>query len=289
MNEVRLLCGLQAEGQANLAYTLTDQYVRERAQFGTEIFQHPDVRKTMFKMRSMARGLRALCLYTGSLFDEKTHESEAEIALLTPVCKSFCTDEALKIASDAIQMHGGYGFCQEYGIEQFMRDTKITAIYEGTNGIQAIDFVMRKILKDGGKAFQALGGKMQKTLAEPGMSELKKEGEMLAMSMQKAMEIAAGFGDLMKKNRVNMVLQHCTDFLNFSGNLIVAWRLLVHALKAKELMATASADEKIYLEGKVIDFKIFSHYYLNHNIALAKTITGCDQEVALLEYWKHPC
>lgn len=285
MNEARLLCGLQGEAQANLAYLMTDQYVRERAQFGTEIIGHPDVRKNLFKMRAMSRGLRALCLYAGSLFDKKSHESEAEIALLTPVCKSYSTDEAMKIASEAVQMHGGYGYCQEYGMEQFIRDIKIAAIYEGTNGIQAIDFVMRKILKDGGKTFQALGAKIQKDLAKASsVAEWKKEVEMMGSSMQKAMEILTKMGEMMKQNKVNAVLQHCADFLNFSGNLIVAWRLMVGALHAQDKLSSASGDEKAFLETKSVDFRIFCQYYLSQNLGLAKTITGCDLDVSTLEY-----
>jgi alkylation response protein AidB-like acyl-CoA dehydrogenase len=111
MNEARLYVGLQGEAQANLAYMLTEQYVKERSQFGTEIVNHPDVKKTLLKMRAMARGLRALCLYQANLFDDAkgNPEQEAEIGLLTPLVKSYCSDQGFFLASEAVQMHGGYG------------------------------------------------------------------------------------------------------------------------------------------------------------------------------------
>src|SRR5690606_8293178 len=171
MNEARLLCGVQGESQANLAYMLTEQYARERAQFGKEIIDLPDVKRLLLKMRAVSRGMRALNLYVGDLFDQMhagNAELENEIALLTPICKAYGSEEGFNVAVDAIQVHGGYGYCSEYGIEQFARDTKIATIYEGTNAIQAADFVMRKILKDKGVSFGVLGKKIQATLAKAG-------------------------------------------------------------------------------------------------------------------------
>ncbi len=149
-------------------YLLTEQYARERVQFGKEIIKHPDVRRQLLKMRAMARGMRALTLYVGDLFDhaEKDKTVEDEIALLTPICKAFCSEQGFNVAVEAIQVHGGYGYCTEYGIEQFARDIKIATIYEGTNAIQAIDFVMRKILKDQGKALTKHLGKLTASLAK---------------------------------------------------------------------------------------------------------------------------
>src|SRR5690606_1645769 len=95
MNEARLLCGVQGESQANLTTILTEQYLRERVQFGTEIINLPDVKRTFLKMRALSRGMRSLVLYTASLFDEEkkgNHAVQNEIALLTPICKAYCSD-----------------------------------------------------------------------------------------------------------------------------------------------------------------------------------------------------
>ncbi|MFW7379811.1 MAG: acyl-CoA dehydrogenase [Oligoflexus sp.] len=271
MNEARLGTGLQGEAQSNLAYMLTEQYVRERSQFGKNIVEHPDVKKNMLKIRAMSRGMRALCLYAANLFDQG-EEGEAEVGLLTPVCKAYCTDEAMKTTTDAVQMHGGYGYCSEYGVEQFMRDTKIAAIYEGTNGIQAIDFVMRKILRDQGQTLQKLGAKIQSSLAN-GCESWPEETKLMASSLSKSVEIVGHFAKQAQSNAIDEVLTYCCEFLEFSGHLITAWRLLESAKRAEDLLKSgASGDEKAFLDSKITDFKVFCHFYLRKNISLGKTI-----------------
>lgn len=284
MNEARLLCGLQGEGQANLCYMLTEQYAKERVQFGTEIINLPDIKRTLIKMRSTARGLRALTLYTASLFNifEKTKDElvDAQIALFTPICKAFCTDEGFNVSIDAIQVHGGYGYCSEYGIEQFARDGKIATIYEGTNGIQAIDFVMRKILKDKGKAFFAVGAEIQKTMGRAEAKIFVHELSMIGKSMEMSEKILQKFGKKMKENNVNGVLAHATDFLNYSGNLVVSWLLLRHACEAIKLMVDCkSADDKKYYQSKIDDFKIFCQYQLTRNIGLANSMLNFEEDL----------
>jgi alkylation response protein AidB-like acyl-CoA dehydrogenase len=286
MNEARLLCGIQGESQANLAYQLTEQYAKERSQFGKEIINLPDVKRMLLKMRAMSRGMRSLILYTSNLFDlEKKgdHLAEKELALLTPVCKAFCTDEGFQVCVDAIQVHGGYGYCSEYGIEQFARDTKIATIYEGTNGIQAMDFVMRKILKDGGETFKALGEKIVKSLSHPQAGKWKAESAMLAASMQKAQSILENYGQKAGAKNFDAVLASSTDFLTYCGNLIVAWRLLDGAIVASESMDGASDEDKRYYESKVTDFKIFCQHYLSRNNGIAQSILNFEQDWTAVE------
>ncbi|MCR9205325.1 MAG: acyl-CoA dehydrogenase [Halobacteriovoraceae bacterium] len=285
MNEARLLCGVQGEAQANLAYELTEQYAKERSQFKSEIAQLPDVKRMLLKMRAMSRGMRSLILYTANLFDLEHKGDELaikELALLTPVCKGYCTDEGFQVAVDAIQVHGGYGYCSEYGIEQFARDAKIATIYEGTNGIQAMDFVMRKILKDKGETFQALGGKIQKSLAHPAAGEWKQETQAMAASMQKATQILEQYGKYAGEKDFDSILGSSTDFLTYCGNLIVAWRLLHGACIAKELLDQGDGD-KAFLESKIIDFKIFCQHYLTRNTGIAQSILNYDQSWTSVE------
>ncbi len=286
MNEARLLCGIQGESQANLAYELTVQYAKERSQFKSEIVHLPDVKRMLLKMRAMSRGMRSLILYTANLFDlEKKGDehAEKELALLTPVCKAYSTDEAFQVAVDAIQVHGGYGYCSEYGIEQFARDIKIATIYEGTNGIQAMDFVMRKILKDKGEAFNALGAKIQETLKSPVCAQWKNECASLMTSMQKAQTILEGYGKSAASKDFNSILASATDFLTYCGNLIVAWRLLRGAIVASEELAAGNSSEKEYLESKIVDFKVFCQHYLTRNSAIAQSILNFDQDLMKLE------
>jgi len=278
MNEARLSCGIQGESQANLAYQLTKQYTLERSQFGKEIINHPDIRRMMLKMRAMCRGMRSLMLYTADLFDRDALD---EVALLTPVVKSYCTDEAFQVAVDAIQVHGGYGYCTEYGIEQFARDIKIASIYEGTNGIQGIDFVLRKILKDQGKTFMALGAKIQKSLMAKEAAEWEKEISLFATNAQKAQLILEAFGKNAQANNFDAILQHTTDFQQFCGNLFVGWRLLENAKVAKNYLTEGkgNVDEKSYYETAIVDFKIFCQHYLTENIQLSKRILDFGNNV----------
>lgn len=280
MNEARLDCGMQGESQANLAFELTKQYVLERTQFGTEIINHPDVKKMMLKMRAMSRGLRSLILYTANLFDraEEDRELHKFVELLTPICKSFCSEQGFNVAVDAVQAHGGYGFCTEYGIEQFVRDTKIATIYEGTNGIQAIDFVMRKILKDEGKTFKKISERIFKATMELG-EEFSHEKSILNKTFSASQEAMSYITKHAMQKNHTQVLQSCKDFLDLCSYIVVGWRLLESAKVASVKLEGASGDEKIYLESKIVDFKIYCTQYLGNVFALTKSITSIEDDM----------
>ncbi len=286
MNEARLMCGTQGEGQANLVTILTEQYAKERVQFDKEIYKHPDVKRMLLKMRSLSRGMRSMNLYLSNLFDTARlgdKEAEEEIALLTPICKSFCTDEGFNVSVEAIQVHGGYGYCTEYGIEQFARDTKIASIYEGTNGIQAIDFVMRKILRDEGKAFNALAAKMTKTLSQS-HADFSEEATLMADLLGDAQKIVGQFAALASENKIDLVLSGCTDFQNYCANLIVAWRLLDAANIAMDGKAQANNDdERSFYQSKIADFKFFCRHLLTRNVGYRYRFLNLDEVIPSLE------
>ena len=286
MNEARLLCGVQGESQANMVYMLTEQYARERSQFGKEIINHPDVKRTLLKMRSMSRAMRSLILYTGDLFDRQhagDKSADDEIAFLTPICKSYCSDEGFQVAVDAIQTHGGYGFCSEYGIEQFARDLKIASIYEGTNAIQAIDFTMRKVLKDGAKTFMSVGAKIQKTMGRPEAKQFPEELALLGKNLQKAQEILERFGKEAKAGKTDAILFHATAFLNFSGNLVASWLLLEGACEASVALPKASGqEEKDYYQSKILDFRFFVQQQLVKNVGLSHSMLSFAEDLSQL-------
>ncbi|MDO9181249.1 MAG: acyl-CoA dehydrogenase [Bacteriovorax sp.] len=286
MNEARLLCGVQGESQGNLAYMLTEQYARERSQFGKELVHHPDIKRTLLKMRSMGRAMRALVLYTADLFD-KVHAGDKslqdEIAFLTPICKAYCSDEGFQVAVDAIQVHGGYGFCSEYGIEQFARDTKIATIYEGTNGIQAIDFTMRKVLKDNAKTFMSVGAKMQKTMARPEAKAFPEELALIGKNLEKAQIILQRFSKEAKEGKMDAILFHATSFLSFSGNLVASWLLLEGACEASLSLATANGqEEKDYYQSKMLDFRFFVQQQLVKNVGLSYSMLAFAEDLSQL-------
>ncbi len=171
MNEARLAVGLQGLGLAEVAYQNGVIYARERlqgralkgAQFPEKpadpLIVHPDVRRNLMTMKALTEGCRALAFWVGRELDveikhpdEKTRKDAGDfVALLTPIIKSFLTDTGFDIANIAMQIYGGHGYIREQGMEQYVRDARITQIYEGANGIQALDLVGRKMAEDYGR------------------------------------------------------------------------------------------------------------------------------------------
>lgn len=181
MNETRLGVGVQGVGVGEAAWQLAVGYSRERVQgrapgqtrlpgqVADAIVQHPDVRRMLLTIRSFVEGSRALAFWTAMLIDTSRHHADAQhrreadycVALLTPVIKAHFTDRAFDCANLALQCFGGHGYIREWGVEQLVRDIRIGSIYEGTNGIQALDLVTRKIGLDGGAAIERLFAEIQ--------------------------------------------------------------------------------------------------------------------------------
>ncbi len=160
MNRARLAVGLQGVGIAERALQQAESYARERKQgAGGTIIHYPDVKRMLLTMRGLTGAARAICYATGVAIDRSLRDkSEAarkswheRASLLTPVAKAFSTDIGIEVASLGVQVHGGMGFIEETGAAQHYRDARIAAIYEGTNGIQALDLVTRKVPLDGGR------------------------------------------------------------------------------------------------------------------------------------------
>ncbi len=174
MNEARLFVGMQGLAHASTAYMHSLQYAKERIQGSpiekmkdadaprVPIIEHPDVRRMLMSMKCSTEGMRALLYLAGYCIDkvrvaETPEEKElfqGYVDLMIPVCKSVGSDLGFRVCETAIQVYGGYGYCSDYPVEQFMRDCKIASIYEGTNGIQALDLVGRKLAMKQGLLFK---------------------------------------------------------------------------------------------------------------------------------------
>jgi len=178
MNNARLSVGHQGVAVGERAYQQAVGYARDRVQgrvSGVEgrapIIHHPDVKRMLMQMRALTEAGRAMSFYTIAAEDRSTHHTDsnvrAENALLvevmTPLVKGWCTEVSMETTSLGVQVHGGMGFIEETGAAQHMRDARILPIYEGTNGIQALDFIGRKCLRDGGQGVQGLIDQMQAT------------------------------------------------------------------------------------------------------------------------------
>ncbi|MGD9211005.1 MAG: acyl-CoA dehydrogenase family protein, partial [Desulfobacteraceae bacterium] len=215
MNAARLNVGMQGMSCASASYMNALTYARERIQGrnilkmmdkdapGVPIIQHPDVRRMLMNMKVFTDGIRSLIYYTGNLFDQvKVAVSEEEklkynslIDLLIPICKGYVTDRAFEVCSTGIQVYGGYGFIKEYPQEQLLRDCRITMIYEGTNGIQAMDLLGRKLGMNKGKPFMDLIGEIQKIVNEAKNFEtVKTAAEKLEVCLPKLGEAAMQIG-----------------------------------------------------------------------------------------------
>ncbi|MBF0574200.1 MAG: acyl-CoA dehydrogenase, partial [Desulfamplus sp.] len=182
MNEARQMVGLQGFANASAAYLYALSYARQRIQtkhitassnsVSVPIIQHPDVRRQLMIMKAHVEGMRSLIYYGGLCQDiEKCGETEEErteagemVEVLTPIIKGYITDKAFEMCSHGIQVYGGYGFIEEYPIAQLLRDSRIFMLYEGTNGIQSIDLVGRKMGMKKGKPFVAFIDEITKTV-----------------------------------------------------------------------------------------------------------------------------
>jgi alkylation response protein AidB-like acyl-CoA dehydrogenase len=195
MNAARLGVGMQGLGIAEVSYQSAVAYARDRLQGRSltgpknangpadPIIVHPDVRRMLLTQKSFTEGARALALWVGTLIDEAHRHPDQEkreaaddlIQLLTPIIKAYFTDMGSECANIAVQTYGGHGFIREHGVEQLVRDARITQLYEGTNGIQALDLVGRKLPMKGGRAAQRLLGAMQAFIAEQKTDDKMKE------------------------------------------------------------------------------------------------------------------
>jgi alkylation response protein AidB-like acyl-CoA dehydrogenase len=173
MNLARLAVGLQGVGIAERATQQAIEYARERKQGRSAIIGYPDVKRMLLTMRALTRAARTICYATAVAIDRSRHAkgdagrqaAEQRAALLTPVAKAFSTDIGIEVASLGVQVHGGMGYIEETGAAQHLRDARIAAIYEGTNGIQSLDLVSRKLPLAGGKAVRDYIAELRRTAA----------------------------------------------------------------------------------------------------------------------------
>ncbi|WP_443113517.1 acyl-CoA dehydrogenase [Herbaspirillum seropedicae] len=204
MNAARLHVGAQGLGLAEAAYQRASDYARERRQSrapgssGNDlIVRHPAVQKLLMEQRCRIEGARLLTCWAGLLLDLAEHDPEAalrsrhheRLEFITPVIKAFLTDQGFQCASRALQVFGGHGYVVETGIEQFMRDARITMIYEGTNEIQAIDFLMRKVLGDEGRRLDDFLGLVRADIAET--SGLEEQARLLGEAVDRLRTFAS--------------------------------------------------------------------------------------------------
>ena len=224
MNAARLHVALQGLGHLEMAQQNARRYALERQQFRGPIAQQPAMRRTLLNLQAVAEGLRVL-MYRGAMrLDEAEHHPDparraaaaAEASILTPVLKAFGTQQGFQGASDALQVWGGYGYVAEYGIEQTLRDARIAMIYEGTNEIQAIDLLQRKLLGSAGPAFEALLRDLHTAVDDSAAGQaLQAQLQAASAALQAVRAQAAADAEA--------PLRVADDFLAGTGHLLLAW------------------------------------------------------------------
>ncbi len=319
MNEARLLVGLQGFSCATSAYMNALNYARERKQGknllqsmneaapSVPIIQHPDVRRQLMIMKSYVEGMRSILYYVGLcsdklvITDDENEKASYQglIEILTPIAKGYITDKAFEVCSHGVQVYGGYGYIKEYPMEQLMRDCRITMIYEGTNGIQAMDLLGRKLGMKKGKPVMDLFGEMQKTIAAAkGIAGIEAYAVKLEAAVNKLGEVAMHLGATAMSPQVMTAFAHAHPFLEVAGDVVMAWMLLWRASVAAPLLeklagsfdseARRNAAEKnknaAFYEGQIRSAEFFIQSVLPVTYGKMKAImNSCDAAVEIPE------
>ncbi len=270
MNETRLFVGMQGLSHATASYLAALHFAKERIQ-GTEasrmkeptapkvaIIKHPNVRRMLMFMKSMSEGLRALLYYAGFCQDMVRAAESAEerekyqdfIDILIPICKAYGSDMGFRVCETAVQVHGGYGYCQEYPVEQHLRDCKIASIYEGTNGIQALDLVGRKLVIKRGQLFKRLITETEEFLRWARKNfELRELVATFEAAREQLIQVTKYFGLKGMTEDYIETLLYATPYLELFGDVAVGFMLLWQALIAQRRL------QEIYVDAGAKDAK----------------------------------
>jgi alkylation response protein AidB-like acyl-CoA dehydrogenase len=295
----RMAVGTKSMATLSTAYGNALAYARERTQGAdltrqtdkaaprVEIIRHPDVRRMLMLQKVFAEGLRALILWTASLQDrvelQGGHGSEAARAddalndLMLPLIKGYGSEKVYELLAVSLQCFGGSGYCQDYPIEQYIRDQKIDSLYEGTTHIQALDLVFRKIGRDQGRTLQGLLGQIARTAAEL-PPELAVEQAALGAALGDVQAIvAAMFGKLgesvyhagFQGNRILFAL----------AELVIGWRLVVSAQVAHARLPAAAGDDRAFYRGKLAAARFYAGNVLPQIAAARRLVEASDLDL----------
>ncbi|MFV0478032.1 MAG: acyl-CoA dehydrogenase [Parahaliea sp.] len=254
MNEARLKVGIQGLGMSESAYQLAVDYARERVQGGVPIIEHPDVKRMLMTMRAQNEAMRALVFSTALHMDlahagpqEDRPAEQARVDLMIPVIKGWLTEVGQEVTSLGVQVHGGMGYIEETGAAQFLRDVRIAAIYEGTNGIQAADLVGRKLGRDGGAAMEVVLAEVAQTVQELRQAEsrsLDVIGAALGRGLDQMRASTKVVLDAWAEDK-NVALAASFDYMMQAGYLFGGWQLAKAALLSRQRISE-DADKPFY-------------------------------------------
>jgi 3-(methylthio)propanoyl-CoA dehydrogenase len=292
MNNARLSVGVQGLGVAERAYQDALRYAQQREQgraigapagVPSPIVEHPDVRRMLLTMKAYNEAMRAL-LYTNAVsidlarhhHDPVEREARRELAdLLTPISNAWCTDLGVELTSIGLQVHGGMGYVEETGAAQYLRDSRIAPIYEGTNGIQAIDLVIRKVPMRGGGVVGDLLVQIEALDAELATAGPELAGPRMAL--------ASGLSAL--REATDWIMSHglaepndaragATPYLRLFGLVIGGWLLARSALAASRLLHNAAGADAVFLQEKIGTARFYTEQLLPQAAGLLPAVTA---------------
>ena len=296
MNEARIDVGMGAAAISSAAYHASLEYARERLQGRkvTEkdptkpqipIIEHADIKRMLLVQRAIVEGALSLIVYGGKLVDlaiatkgEKKEDYEFLLEYLTPIIKTYPSEMGLLSTSQAIQILGGYGYSDEFPVEQYLRDVRIHPIHEGTTGIQGMDLLGRKVTMKNGKALIAYLSEVGRTItAAEGVAQLKPYADKLKQSVAELQEVTTSLIGIAMKGETDRFLADATLYLEFSGIICIAWQWLMQGIAAqKELGKAGSESERNFFEGKIYTMKYFFEYELPRAEGLRIRLMNAD-------------
>lgn len=277
MNEARLGTGLMAHALAASAYDSALQYAKERVQGAhftkpkgeaVSIIQHEDVRRMLMNLKAGTEGMRAMICKTYYLIDvseKATNEDERKTAhlqveLLTPMVKAYCSDFSYNLIRDAIQILGGVGYCSEFPVEQYARDCKINSIWEGTNYLQAMDLIARKLPMQGGKVFQEWIQKVTRfTSQHQEDPDFAKDFKLLFKAAQILGEFALTYSKYFQEGKGQLIPLSATRFLDCFAEVFMGQLMLEQGLIARAKLKDVNRDSTtgMFYRGKIASAKYF--------------------------------
>lgn len=300
MNEARLLVGIQGFACASAAYMHALKYARERVQGrhllnmmdksapGVPIIQHPDVRRMLLTMKAYVEGMRSLLYYVGmcddriqiAASDDEKAKYQGIVDLLIPIAKGYVSDRAFDVCNLGVQIYGGYGYIKEYPMEQLLRDCRITPIYEGTNGIQAMDLLGRKLGLNQGRPIMDLMGEIQGVIASARANARVEDcAGKLEAALNKLGEVALHLGKTAMSPQVMAAFAHAYPFLEVSGDVVMAWLLLWRAtIAAEKLDNGARKKDAAFYEGQLKSAEFFANCILPVTLGKMNAILATSSE-----------
>jgi len=299
MNAARFGVGVQGIAVAERAYQKAVEYARDRVQSrpvdgsmttAAPIIHHPDVRRMLMTMRAYTEACRAMALVAASAFDAAHEhpdaavraENQAFYEFMVPLVKAYSTEMSIEVASLGVQVHGGMGFIEETGAAQYMRDSKILTIYEGTTAIQANDFVGRKTARDGGTAARAIAARIEateKALAASTDKDAQAFGRRLKAAREAFVD-AVGFIASHAKGSPNAAFAGSVPYLMLAGNLVGGWQMGRALLVAAE--RAAAGDDATFMKAKIATARFYGDHILSKAAGIRDSIVdGAEGTLAM--------